>query len=189
MRYSYEFSKADFYVRHILIQHDATGKGTISFARREDEKDLTEPIEVSPTALERIASLWQLLNFLDSNEDYQSLKQFPHLGTMHLKLASGTKERTAEFNWTNNKDAFALVNEYRRLSDQALLVFDINLARENRPLDTPKLVSRLEELIKRDELSDAHQLLPFLQDLSTDERLPLIARNTVNKIIKKIDKP
>ena len=74
MNYSYEFAQPEFYIRHVLIQHDANGKGTISFARREDAKDLIEPIEVAPAALERIVSLWKSLNFLDSDENYQSMK-------------------------------------------------------------------------------------------------------------------
>jgi hypothetical protein len=187
-RYAYEFTQNDFYIRHILIKHDDAGHGTISFARKGEDEELTERVEISPAALERIKNLWSALNFLDSKENYQSAKQFPHLGAMRLKMSVESRERTAEFNWTENKDAFALVNEYRRLAEQSLIIFDINIARENRPLDAPKLLSRLEELVKRNEVSDARQMLPFLQDLSTDERIPLMARNTANKIIKAIDK-
>jgi len=44
----------------------------------------------------------------------------------------------------------------------------------------------MESLIKRNGLSDPEQLLPLLQDLSTDERVPLIARNHALRIVKKI---
>ena len=69
------------------------------------------------------------------------------------------------------------MNEYRRAADQAILIFDITIARENQPLNAPKLMEVMESLVKRDGLSDPQQLLPLLQDLSTDEHVPLIARN------------
>jgi len=101
-------------------------------------------------------------------------------------MEQGTRKRVAEFNWTQNSDASTLVTEYRRAADQAILIFDISIARENQPLNAPKLMEVMESLIKRDGLSDPQQLLPLLQDLSTDEHVPLIARNHALRIIKKI---
>ena len=51
------------------------------------------------------------------------------------------------------RSAAALVNEYRRISDQAILVFDISVARENQPLNAPKLMELMESLLKRGGLS------------------------------------
>jgi uncharacterized protein (UPF0147 family) len=107
---------------------------------------------------------------------------------MRLKMERDSRKRTAEFNWTNNKDAFSLANEYRRVADQAILVFDISLAREVQPLNAPKLMEEFELQLKRNGLSDAQQLVPLLKDISTDEHLPLIARNHALRLIKKIEK-
>ncbi len=71
-KYSYEFTQPQFYVRHILIEHDATGRGKITFERLGEETAIVEPIELSTGALGRIFSLWTTLAFLDSNENYQS---------------------------------------------------------------------------------------------------------------------
>jgi hypothetical protein len=103
-------------------------------------------------------------------------------------MEQGTRRRTTEFNWTSNRDAFALTTEYRRVVDQVMFVFDITIARENRPLDAPKLMDQLEILVTRDGLSDPQQLLPLLRELKTDERIPLIARNHAGRILKKIQK-
>ena len=97
-------------------------------------------------------------------------------------------KRTAQFNWSKNKDAFDLVSEYRRIADQAILLFDISVARETRPLDGPKLMEELETLFKRNALADPKQLLPLLRDITSDEHLPLIARNHAARLIKKIEK-
>ena len=187
-RFSYEFTQPQFYIRHITIEHDASGRGKITFERLHEETAFEEPLELSPAAAARVLGLWQSLRFLDSQENYQSERQYPHLGTMRLRMERDSRKRTAEFNWTNNKDASSLAEEYRRAADQAILVFDISIARENQPLNTPKLMDEFELQMRRNGLSDPRQLLPLLKDISTDEHLPLIARNHALRLIKKIEK-
>ncbi len=187
-KYTYEFTQPRFYVKHIVLEHDSTGHGTITFERLNEDVPVVEPIELSPAALSRITSHWTALNFLDSQVNYQTSQDFSHLGTMRIGMQEGNRKRVAEFNWTHNEDASALVTEYRRAADQAILIFDISIARENQPLNAPKLMEVMESLIKRNGLSDPTQLLPLLRDLSTDEHVPLIARNHALRIIKQIQK-
>ncbi len=188
VHYSYEFSQPQFYLHHIVVEHNSGGHGRVLVERTGDDAPIVEPLELSTTALGRISSLWQSLRFLDSDQNYQTDKQFPHLGTIRLRMEQGTRRRTTEFNWTSNRDAFALVTEYRRVADQAMFVFDITVARENRPLDAPKLLDQLEIMVTRNGLSDPQQLVPLLRELKTDERIPLIARNHAGRILKKIEK-
>ncbi len=186
VRYAYEFSQPQFVIRHIVIEHDESGRGKMTFEKLGEESSIVEPIQLSATALAKITGLWQALHFIDSDTNYQSDKQFAHLGTMKLRMEQGTRKRTAEFNWTHDENASALVNEYRRVADQAILIFDISVARENQPLDAPKLMEQLEYLIKRSGLSDPRQLVPLLNEITTDEHLPLIARNHAKRLLKQI---
>jgi hypothetical protein len=188
VRYSYEFKQPEFNISRILIEHDATGRGQISFARKDSAELFTDPLEISPAALERIKAAWEALKFLDSQASYQAEKQFPHLGTMTLKMRQGTRERTTEFNWTHDEGVAALVKEYRGIGEQQLFIFDVTLARQYQPSDTIKIFKRLEILLDRKELSDIAQLVPLLRDLTTDERIPLMARNHVTRLLKKIEK-
>jgi hypothetical protein len=188
VKYTYEFTQPKFYVKHIVLEHDANGRGTVTFERLNEDVSVSEPIELSSAALGRISAAWQGLQFLDSTTDYQADRQFPHLGTMRIGMERGDRKRVAEFNWTNNNNAETLVNEYRKVADQAILIFDISIARQNQPLNAPKLMEAMESLITRNALSDPHQLLPLLKELSTDERIPLIARNHALRLIKKIQK-
>src|SRR6266436_3892218 len=187
-RYSYEFAKAEFLISHVLIEHDALGRGKITFERRGEETPIVEPIELSISALGRVLGLWTELHCLDSNENYQTVKSFAHLGTYKLNMDDGQRRRTAEFNWSNNKDAWSLANEYRRVTDQAILIFNLKLAREMQPLNAPQLLNEMETLLVRNGLSDPSQLVPLLKDLRTDEHIPLIARNHADRILKKIEK-
>ena len=188
VRYSYEFTQPQFYIRRILIEHDENGRGQISFERKDEDAAIVDPIELSPAALARVKALWDTLRFLDSNTNYQTERQMSHLGTMRLGMKQGERERVAEFNWTNDPAANTLVNEYRRAADQAIFVFNINVARENQPLGAPKLMDELEKLYKRNSLSDPQQLVPLLLELTNDERIPLIARNHAGRLLKQIQK-
>ena len=187
-RYSWEFTKPEFLVSRILIEHDASGRGKITFEHRGEATPIVEPVELSISALGRVLGLWSDLQFLDSNENYQAAKNFAHLGVYHLRMDDGQRKRTAEFNWSDNKQAWTLTSEYRRVSNQAILVFDIKLAREMQPLNAPGLMNEMEMDLTRGELSDPYQLVPLLKDLRTDERIPLIARNHADRLLKKIEK-
>lgn len=187
-RYIYEFKQPDFFVSHIRIEHDAEGRGRIEFLRKGSDDPFVEELELSTAAMARIKALWEALRFLDSNTDYQSDKQFPHLGTVRLEMKRGDRDRSAEFNWTTDASAKELAAEYWRAADQAILIFDISVSRANLPLESPKLMDRLDQLLARNGLSDPRQLIPLLRDISTDERLPLITRNHAGRLLKKIEK-
>lgn len=187
-KYTYEFRQPTFWINHIVIEHDQAGRGTIQFSRKDENTPVVEPLQLSSAASTRILALWEGLQFLESDTNYQSARHFAHLGVMKIGMQRGDQKRVAEFDWTNNSAAADLVAEYRRAADQAIFVFDISIARENQPLNAPKLMEGLESMLKRNALSDPQQLLPLLKDLTTDEHVPLIARNHAARLIKKIQK-
>jgi hypothetical protein len=188
LAYTYEFRQPNFDISKILIRHDDAGRGTITFTKRMFSETETDPLQVSPAALERINAAYTALNFVDSNESYQYEKDYSHLGTTTFSLKRAGKQRTTAFNYTINKDAKALVDEYRRLGNQFIWIFDITVARENQPLEAPRLLDALDGLMRRNEISDPAQLLPLLNDLADDERIPLIARNHARKLAEKVGK-
>lgn len=186
--FSYEFSQPQFVVSHIRIEHDADGKGKITFRKKDMDDDFTDPIRLTAATLEKIKSHFEALNFLDSTENYQYEKDFSHLGTMKIAMRTSGRSRTAELNWTANPDAKAIIDEYRKIANQYIWMFDITVARENQPLETPRIMKALDSYLKRNEISDPAQMIPFLKDLSDDERVPLITRNNAAKLIKDIEK-
>ncbi len=187
-RYTYEFRHPDFLVYFIHIEHDDSGRGLIRFERRMDTEQLTEPFELSPAALARIRARWEALGYLEAQANYQGERTYPSQGQTRLTVRRGGRERTTEFNYSQNADAQGLAQEYRRASEQALFVFEVRVALESQPLETPKLINRLGELIERDYLSDRQQLVPLVRELSEDERVPLVGRNQAARILKKLEK-
>jgi len=186
--FEYEFSQPEFVISNIKIQHGEDGAGTISFRKKGSDELITDPISLSPKALSRINDVLNSLNFLDSTENYQYEKDFSHLGTIKFSLRRKGRSRDVTYNWSENKDAKNLMNEYRRISNQFIWIFDISLSRENQPLEAPKLMDSLDSMIRRNEISDPHQLDPFLRELSDDERIPLIARNHAARLVKQFEK-
>jgi hypothetical protein len=186
--YTYEFSQPDFVVSSISIKHDENGKGTIAFKKRGLDDPEKESISLSPKTLTRINESIAALNFLDSAADYQYVKDYSHLGNVTFTFTRDGKTRSTKFNWTENKDARAIADEYRRIANQYVWQFDITVARENQPLDAPQLLDSLDNYIRRGEISDPSQMVQLLKGLSNDERIPLIARNHAAKLVTQINK-
>jgi len=187
--YFYEFSRPGFLVSQIWIEHDDAGLGTIKFKKGVYDEALTDPIHVSAAALDRINAALTALDFVNSTEDYQYVKDYSHLGNITLRIKKDGRERTAKFNWTENKDAKQLADEYRKISNQYVWMSDMNIDRENRPLDAPQQMDAFDSMLRRNEISDPPQMIPFLKELSNDERIPLIARNHATRLVAQIEKP
>lgn len=186
--YFYQFIQPNFEISKIVIEHDESGKGTITFTKRMFDQTETDPLQVSSAALDRINAIYTALNFMESTENYQYEKDYSHLGTMTFRLKRGTTKKTVVFNYTTNKDARALADEYRKLGNQFIWIFDITVARQNQPLESPRLLDALDALMRRNEISDPVQMIPLLNDLANDERIPLIARNHAGKLVARIEK-
>lgn len=187
--FNYEFAQPKFHLTRVLIEHDAAGQGKITFEKQDLKDSLTDPLTVSAKALEKIQGLWKTLNLIESTEIYQSAERnYAHLGTMKLRRWQGDMVREVEFNWTENQTAKDLTDEYKKLTEQYVWIFDMNVARENQPLNAPQLVDRLDSLLKRNQISDPKQMLGFLREVADDERIPLLARNHTNKLIVGIEK-
>jgi hypothetical protein len=186
--YYYEFKQPQFIIGDVSIQHNEAGKGKITFQKLDWEESISDPIQLSNITLEKLNSFFSNLNFLDSAEEYQSERHYAHLGVMKIRLKKDGKEREVTLDWTNNKDAKGLLDEYRKLVDQFVWMFDMSVAIENQQLDTPKLIEAFESVVQRDGISDPEQLIPYLKRLGNDERIPLIGRNKAKKIVEKIEK-
>ena len=186
--YIYEFDQPAFIVSHVVIQHDEYGNGKISFMKRGLDEPESDPITLSQVTMDRIRAALTALNFLDSTEVYQTAKDFSNMGNITLTYRKDSHERTVKYNWTENKDAKALMDEYRKISNQYIWQFDMSISRENQPLNAPGLMDELDSYLRRNEISDPTQMLPLLKELSNDERIPLIARNHATKLAEKIEK-
>jgi hypothetical protein len=186
--YFYEYSRPGFTFSRILIEHDVQGRGKVSFQRDGSDELFTDPLELTPVTLDHINSALAKLDFLNSSEVYQTQRDYSNMGNVTFTYKDSGRERTVRYNWSDNADAKALMDEYRYIGNEYTWKFEIAVARENQPLQTPGLLDQMDSYIERKEISDPPHLITFLTDLSNDERLPLIARNHAAKLVRRIEK-
>ena len=186
--YFYTFTRPGFTYERILIEHDEAGKGNISFLKSGFDEMITDPIQLTAGTMENLTTAFTVLNFLASNENYQTPRDHSNMGNISITVKKDGRTRTAKYNWTENKQAKALMDEYRRIGNEYTWKFEIGIARQNQPLQAPGLMNTLDTYIKQNEISDPQHLVTLLTELSTDERLPLIARDQAVRISKQIEK-
>jgi len=186
--YIYEFDQPNFTVSHVTIEHDETGRGKITFMKRGLEEPDSDPLTLTQVTMDKIKAALTALSFLESTETYQTVRDYSHMGNVTFTYRKDGRERTVKYNWTENKDAKALMDEYRRISNQYVWQYDVAISRENQPLNAPSLMDELDGYLRRNEISDPPQMLPMLKELSNDERIPLIARNHAKRLVQKIEK-
>lgn len=187
--YFYEFSRPGFIMSHVLIEHDAGGKGKMTYEKRDVSKMMTDDFQLTTVTLKEINDALDRLDFLDSTESYQYERDYSHLGNVTFRLIRDGRERAVKFNWTTNKDAKFLADEYRKISNEIVWKADLEVSRENQPLESPRLLDALDSYLKIGDITDPPHLIPLLRELSNDERLPLITRNHASRLIERIEKP
>ena len=186
--YFYEFTRPGFVYSPVLIEHDESGNGKITFNKDGSAETITDPVALTTVTLARINEYLQDLDFLASTATYQTDLDHSNMGNMTFTYKKDGRERTVKYNWTNNKSAKALLDEYRNISNEYTWRFEISVARENQPLLAPGLLDALASYVNRGEISDPPHLVPFLKELSNDERMPLMARNHAAKLAGQLEK-
>lgn len=185
--YSYLFENDRFTTPLIEVDFDDAGRGKFHF-RKKDGQDITNELKVSSAVISQLRVLFNEANFLGSDEDYQHKKDFSHLGKVTIAYSDGARERRTSFNYTDNPSMNRVVEIFRNISTQENRVFEIEVTRENDPISMPAQMRMLESELKSKQIADPRQLVSLLEQLKTDESIPLIARNHADRLIKSIAK-
>jgi hypothetical protein len=184
----YRFVRPGFVYSPIEIEHDEKGMGRIRFVHDGSDEVVEDPIKLSPKMIAGLTAGFDTLDLLSTNDQYQYERDYSHLGNATVTIKKGGRERSVTYNWTEHKTARFLMDEYRRISNEYIWKFEITIARENQPLRTPLLMQTIDRYITRGEISDPPHLVPILNELSTDERMPLMARNHALRLITQLQK-
>jgi hypothetical protein len=187
VRYHYLFVNDRFTTPREELEFGADGRGKYRFTRK-DRGEIVNDLTVTPELVARVEALFDELHFLESDEDYQHKKDFSHLGQITVGQSRGGRERSATFNYTDNQSMTRLVEIFRNIATQETRVFDLETVRATDPISTPAQLRLLESELKSKRIAEPQRLVPLLQDLRTDESIPLIARNHADRLIKMIDK-
>ena len=186
--FKYTFENPRFYIPWIQLDLSPEGAGIVHFRRGESDDLLDRKVRLLPSTLSKIAELIARTSFLTSDEDYQSKRDFSHLGWMTISVNQGGKERTVRFNYTEKQDIGELSEIFRAIANQAIMLFDIDLSIQHQPLDLPRMLDTLENELHLERYAEPDQLISTLRDIAQDDTLPLIARNHATRLITSIQK-
>jgi hypothetical protein len=184
----YRFENPMFLMPRIDVTLDSTGHGTVVFTRKNLNKPVERPVFARPEVFAQICSALDRLNFIDSEEVYQSKSEHPNLGTVTLQVTRGGKSREVRFNYTENEEAEALAALIRGIATREIYAFDLANAARYFPLDTPDLLKALKDDVGRKRVTDPSALVPLLRDLSGNVGIPLIARNKAEELANALEK-
>lgn len=186
--YVYRFDRPGFLTSMMHLEHDASGKGKITFLRNGNDEEITENVQLPKAVIEKIDAIYSSLKFLDSTENYQYEHDRSNMGNNTFTLSRDGRSRTAKFNWTTNEAAKSLMTLYRGVGYELVWKFELEIARQNQPLETPSLMNEMEGYLRRNEIADPPSLLPYLKQIAVDERFPLIARNRAETMVRSIER-
>jgi hypothetical protein len=187
VRYRYLFENDRFTTPVQEVAFDGQGRGQFRF-KRKDSAEIINKLEVSPTILSQVQALFDAMNFLASNEEYQHKKDFSHLGKMTITLSSNGKERTVSFNYTANQNMTGLTQIFRNIATQETRVFELDAVRTSDPISTPVQLRYLDNELRSKTIADPQRFIPILKDIQMDEGIPLIARNHAERLLQLIRK-
>jgi len=186
--FKYTFENHRFYMPWIQLDLSPEGAGIVRFRRGESDDVLDRKVKLLPSTVNRIAELIARTAFLTSDEDYQSKRDFAHLGWMTISVSQGGRQRTVRFNYTEKQDIGELADIFRAITNQAITLFDIDLSIQHQPLDLPRMLDSLENELHLERFAEPDQLIPTLREIAQDDTLPLIARNHATRMITSIQK-
>ena len=187
VRYHYLFENDRFTTPLQEVEFDGNGRGKFRFIRKGGE-EIVNKLEISATLLSQVQNIFDSLNFIDGNEEYQHKKDFSHLGKMTITMVRNGRERSTSFNYTDNQSMSRLVEIFRNIAIQETRVFEIETVRSTDPISTPAQMRMLENELRSKHIADPQRIVPLLTEIKTDESVPLIARNHAERLLQMIKK-
>ena len=186
--YGYKYEGQRFWIPLIEIDLAADGSGEVRFKRGESDEIIPLKFKLLPETMARIRQLFTESQFLTSTEEYQSKKDFSHLGWKTLSAQQGERQRSARFNYTQNPAINELADLFRAIATQEIHLFDIETATQYQPLDPPRQIESLENDLRLQNIAEPDRMIGPLRDLAGNDAVPLIARNHAGRLITSIEK-
>lgn len=183
--YWFEFDQPNFIISKIRIGLDGEGHGTLAYWQK-DVDPVNVEITLRPDSLARLKGMAEKVTLLP--EDTTPSDRHLNIGKTKVVFSQKGEKREAEFTYTPNQQMNALANFFRGLVTQHQRKSQLEVARRYQPLETPKILKDLESDLNGNRIAEPAALASLLKSLSTDERLPLIARNQAKKLSDRVGK-
>jgi hypothetical protein len=185
---NFRFENPMFVVPRIEVTLDESGQGRVVFTRKSLNRPIERAMVVRSEVYDQLRAALDRLDFVHSDEVYQSKSEHPNLGTVTLHVTRAGKSREVHFNYTENHDAETVATLMRGIATREIYAFDLQTAARYFPLDTPDLLKALKDDVARKRVTDPSGLVPLLRDLAGNVGIPLIARNKAAELASAFEK-
>lgn len=186
--YYYRFESTMMDMSLAEVRFNQAGQGHFVFRRKHDEEPIRLDISLLPDTVRQIDAYLDQMQFLTSREDYQSKRDFSHLGTITWRVRQGERERQVSFNHTQHPVMRDLSNLLRHVVTQETRLFTLQLVRQYEPLGLDKELMALQREINNGWIAEPVKFVPLLRELQSDENILLMARRRAGEILQRIKK-
>ena len=141
--------------------------------------------EVSPATRERIFALTQQLDYFHGDYDFRKHK-IADSGQKTLRYHDGTRDTSAVFRWSENKEIQDLSAVFEGIALTQALARKIQFLRRFDKLGLDEVLKRMEELQRENELLEVQSIAPTLRQVANDLSVMHVARERAARLLDQI---
>lgn len=165
IQYSKKLSEGDLQEYHVTL--DTLGRGSYEAKPRSGDVVSLE-FTASAETVRQILSAFEAIDFLDSNENYESPTRVAAMGMKTITLEKDGRSRTVEFNYTVNKPMARIDRLLDGLAATAFRLDSLQMKMKYDKLGLPAELGALETELKNHWLTDPQILIPTLSQIAAN---------------------
>lgn len=160
------------------------GSGTWDI-RQLDENAAPQPFDINASLASEIFRLAALLHNFDGI-DLDAQRRIAYLGQKTFRYEQGARKQEVTYNYTLNEDAAALQQIFEGLGREELDVQDLQRTMRYDHLGVNEVLRRIETDVNANAIPAPENLLPVLDQVSSDERYMEIARKHAQVLAQRL---
>ncbi len=153
--------------------------------RKLDEPPAPRSLKLTEATTRRIFQLVAALDYFQSG-DLESHKKVANLGWKKFSYEANGKETRAEFNYTQRRDAQALIDVFERIGSVAHHIAALEYSIKYDRLRLPEQLRRIQIDLDRDALADPGLMAPTLEKIVRDSRFLHLAQSRAQDILQRL---
>lgn len=171
---------------HLKISLDENGQGKFEAILRNGDPILMD-VQARPASMKFLLSTLQSMQFLSSNQDYDSHLKVADRGLKTFSLAQNGQSREVQYNYTTNKPMAAITDYFEGLISTLLRMASLDNAMKFDKLGLPEQLTALQSEMNHSWLSELELLLPILKKIANNSAYFNIVQRKAHQLILQIE--
>lgn len=171
---------------HLKIILNENGQGKFEAIPRAGDS-VSSDVQASPASMKFLLSTLDSLQFLSSNQDYESHLKVADRGLKTLSLEQNGQSREVQFNYTTNKSMTAITDYFEGLVSTELRIASLENTMKYDKLGLPQQFSALQSELNYHWLSEPEFLLPILRKIANNSTTFNMVQRKAHQLILQIE--